>query len=331
VIDRSTFSRIWHPEAGHDRGKAPYFEGWYVKLVGADRKFRMAVIPGLFRSADGSEEAFVQVLDGDSGRSWYVPYPASEYRAATDRFGAVVGPNQFSASRITLAIDEPDLQLVGEVAITDPLDRWPVTLRSPGAMGWYAYAPAMECYHGVVSFRHGLSGELRFNRTAVDLAGGRGYIEQDWGQAFPAAYVWMHSNHFSNPDTSLLASAALIPWWRGKFRGLLIGLRHGDDFRRFATYTGAKTEHFSIDDEHVRLTVKDRKDYWLELVAERRGGALLHAPVRTEMHRRVEETLDARIHLAFGRGGELFMEDTGEVAGLEVHGDIPTLLGTADR
>ena len=331
MIDLSSLSRIWHPEAGHDRGKAPYFEGWYVKMVAADRQFRMAVIPGLFRSDDGSAEAFVQVLDGDSGKSWYVPYPATEYRAAKDRFGAVVGPNRFTATRISLGIDEQDLSLSGEVNITDPLDRWPVSVRSPGAMGWYAYAPAMECYHGVVSFRHGLSGVLNFNGKTVDLAGGRGYIEQDWGQAFPAAYVWMHSNHFSNPDLSLLASAALIPWWRGKFRGLLIGLRYGEDFHRFATYTGAKTEQFSIDDDHVRLTVRDRKGFWLRLVAERRGGALLHAPIRTQMHRRVEETLDARIHLEFGRGSESILEDTGEVAGLEVHGEIPTLLGTADR
>ena len=67
MIDRSTFSRIWHPEAGHDRGKSPYFEGWYVKLVGADRKFRMAVIPGLFRSADGTAEAMCRQLERIAG------------------------------------------------------------------------------------------------------------------------------------------------------------------------------------------------------------------------------------------------------------------------
>ena len=61
--------------------------------------------------------------------------------------------------------------------------------------------------------------------------------------------------------------------------------------------------------------------------AERRRGGLLHAPEPTQMHRRVEETLDARIHLRLADGvGQILLEDCGEVAGLEVHGDIDGLL-----
>ena len=324
-------SRIWHPEAGHDRGRTPYFEGWYVKLVSRDRRFRMAIIPGLFRSEEGKAEAFVQVLDGASGRSWYIPYPADEYRAATDRFGVQVGPNRFTARAADLDLSADGLRLQGGVHLTDELDRWPVTPRSPGAMGWYAYVPAMECYHGVASFGHGLAGSLNFDGVRVDLTGGRGYIEQDWGQAFPSGYVWMHSNHFDDPAISLMASTALIPWLRGTFRGLLIGLRTGSDFYRFATYSGARTDELHIDDEHVRLRVSDRSGRWLHLAAKRVGGALLHAPIRTEMHRRVEETLDATIRLQFGEGSETLLDQTGEVAGLEVHGDIPALVGTSDK
>jgi hypothetical protein len=45
------------------------------------------------------------------------------------------------------------------------------------------------------------------------------------------------------------------------------------------------------------------------------------------MHRRVEETLDARIHVTLtDRSGRIILADTGEVAGLEVHGDIDGLL-----
>jgi len=87
---------IQHPEAGHDKGHRPHFEGWYVKLVSADRSVRLAVIPGLFRGTDGGEEAFVQVLDGATGRSWYAAYPSSEYWAAPDRFTVQVGPNRFT-------------------------------------------------------------------------------------------------------------------------------------------------------------------------------------------------------------------------------------------
>ena len=49
-----------------------------------------------------------------------------------------------------------------------------------------------------------------------------------------------------------------------------------------------------IDDSHVRWSVSG-PDGVLELTAERVRGGLLHAPLRTAMHQRVEETLDARI------------------------------------
>lgn len=323
---------IMHPEAGHDKGHSPYFEGWYVKLVAADRSARLAVIPGLFRGADGAEEAFVQVLDGDTGNSWYVPYPRSDYWAAPDRLTIQVGPNRFTAAGVELDITAPDLTLRGRVEFASELRPWPVTRRAPGAMGWYAYMPFMECYHGVVSFGHELTGGLQMNGAAVDFTGGLGYLEQDWGQAFPAGYVWMHSNHFATPGVSLMASVALIPWLRGQFRGLLIGLDTPAGLQVFATYNGTKTQRLAVDDEHVYLDVRRRDGWQLSLRAERVDGALLHAPIRTEMHRRVEETLDARIHVTLiDPSGRTVLSDTGDVAGLEVHGEVDRLIETADK
>lgn len=60
-----------------------------------------------------------------------------------------------------------------------------MTVRSPGIMGWYAWVPTMECYHGVVSLDHAISGKLMIEDQAHDFNGGRGYIEKDWGKSFP--------------------------------------------------------------------------------------------------------------------------------------------------
>jgi len=77
----------------------------------------------------------------------------------------------------------------------------------------------------------------------------------------------------------------------------------------------------------VRWSLRAKTGATLEISAERRRGGLLHAPEPTQMHRRVEETLDARIHLRLAdRAGQILLEDCGEVAGLEVHGDIDGLL-----
>ena len=323
---------VRHPEAFHGHGRrGGYFEGWYVKSVSADRSQRWAVIPGVFRGSGpggAADEAFVQVLDGLTGRSWYHRYPTDEFEASDRRFEVRVGPNRFDTSGATL--DVP--QLRGRLTFATPLDPWPVTLRSPGIMGWYGLVPFMECFHGIVSFGHGLSGTVEVEGTPVSFDGGRGYIEKDWGQAFPAGYVWLASNHLeSHPDASLIASVAIIPWLRGSFRGFIAGLTHSGRLHRWTTYNGTRETHLAIDDDRVTWALRG-PDGTLELEAVRVRGGLLHAPLRTAMHERVEETLDSRVAVRHtDPRGRVLVDTTAECAGLEVFGDTERLLGLRAR
>ena len=155
------------------------------------------------------------------------------------------------------------------------------------------------------------------------------FLDPRGGAAFPAAYVWMQTNHFDTRDTCLTASVALIPWVHSEFRGHIVGLLHRGELHRFATYTGAVTTRLEVDDDAVRWHLRSKQGSVLELTADRPRGGLLHAPVRTEMHRRVEETLDATIHLRLlDPGGRVLLDDVGTCGGLEVHGDLPRLLAS---
>jgi hypothetical protein len=119
----------------------------------------------------------------------------------------------------------------------------------------------------------------------------------------------------------------MIPWVRSQFRGHIVGLLHRGELHRFATYTGARTTHLEIDDEAVHWHLRSKQGAVLELTADRPRGGLLHAPVRTEMHRRVEETLDATIHVRLlDAAGRVLLDDVGVAGGLEVHGDLDTLI-----
>jgi len=329
----ATVTSLLHPSGYHGGSRTKgHFEGWYVKLVSPDKEARLAVIPGVFLAEEdgGPHEAFVQVLDGATGKSWYLPYPVAEFSAAPDRFEVRVGPNTFSSEGVHLHL--PEAGLFGAVAFDSKLDGWPVNIASPGAMGPYAFVPFMECYHGVVSFGHRLSGNLTLAGQTWDMTGGKGYIEKDWGKSFPAGYLWMHSNHFQHPGTSIMASIALIPWLRGIFRGVLIGLKHQGRLYTFATYNRSRTKYIDVDDQRVRWTVVRGDKYRLDITAKRSSGALLHAPIRTEMHRRVEETLNATLQVKLtAPDGVVIMEDVGDVAGLEVHGYVSALLTTGDR
>ncbi len=312
-----------HPEGFHGRRRAhSFFEGWYVKLVNADLSERWAVIPGVFLDPRGEGEAFVQVLDGVSRRSWYLRAPLADFSAAEGRFDVRVAGCHFSPDGVELA---GDLPLRGKLRFTTPLQPWPVTLRAPGIMGWYAWVPFMECNHGLVSFNHGLQGSLLIEGRRVSFDAGAGYIEKDWGAAFPAAYVWAQSNHFSTPGTCVVASAALIPWLRSSFVGFIAGVWHEQRLHRFATYTGARLEQLDVSEERIALRLADRTHVF-ELTTERRRGGLLHAPVRTAMHRRVEESMDGELTVRLStRAGRVLFEDVGRAAGVEVHGELERL------
>ncbi|GAA1972934.1 hypothetical protein GCM10009777_01240 [Microbacterium pumilum] len=328
-----------HPEAFHGTGvRRGFFEGWYIKLVTADRAQRWAVIPGVFRGLAGDDgerdEAFVQVLDGLTGRSWYHRMPLEQFRASDRGFDVEVGTNRFTSEGAIL--DLP--QLRGSVDFTTALTPWPVTLREPGIMGWYGMVPFMECFHGIVSFGHGLAGSLDIEGHGTSFDGGRGYIEKDWGKAFPAGYVWMASNHIDastegvesageeQADASLIASVAIIPWLTGSFRGSIIGFRHSGRLHKWTTYNRSRETRLAIDDTHVRWSVTG-PDGVLDLDAERVRGGLLHAPLRTAMHQRVEETLDARVSFRHRDAeGRMLIEGVAECAGLEVFGDTERLL-----
>jgi len=303
--------------------KPPFFEGWYYKLVSADETYKVAIIPGVILGQDA--HAFVQVLDGVDGTTAYLRFPAADFLADDRHFSIEIGENRFNHSRLHLALDRPECQLSGEIQL-GPLNPWPVTLLSPGVMGWYAWVPYMECYHGVLSFSHSLQGTLTLNGQTMDFSGGRGYIEKDWGQSFPAAWVWLQSNHFGGVDACITASVAIIPWIGRAFRGFIVGLWLDGALHRFATYAGAKIESLQIFDDHVDWVLRNRQSR-LFLKACRVQGGLLRGPTRLDMGQRVLETLNATVQVRLETlQGTLLFEGVGAHTGLEVMGDLPRLM-----
>jgi tocopherol cyclase len=303
--------------------KPPFFEGWYYKLVSADESYKVAIIPGVILGRDA--HAFLQVLDGGNGDTAYLKFPFQDFRANKRRFAIKIGENQFDESHLYLALDDPQCHFTGEIHL-GPLNPWPVTLFSPGIMGWYAWVPRMECYHGVLSFSHSLLGTLTLNGKVMDFSGGHGYIEKDWGQAFPSAWVWFQSNHFTGVSACITASVAIIPWVGNAFRGFIVGFWLNGKLHRFATYSGARIKLLQIYDDHVDWVLQNRR-YRLFLTACRVQGGLLRGPTRLDMGKRVLETLNATVQVRLETlKGTLVFEGVGAHTGLEVMGDLPRLI-----
>lgn len=311
----------WNPDMYHGWGREKsYFEGWYFKIVDPAEQQVFAVIPGISKDADGTQHAFIQVLDGKKCKASYHYFAAAEFIPDERTFSLQLGDNTFSAN--TLELDLPELK--GKLSLQNQ-HPWPKMLGAPGIMGWYSFVPFMECYHGVVSLHHTLSGTMEVYGEKTDFNGGIGYVEKDWGTSFPRSWIWMQSNHFSGNDKiCLMASTAHIPWLGSYFIGYIVGFLWNGKLHRFATYTGAKMKA-ALNEKTVELSFKDNR-YRLEIVGEQAPGAKLVSPITGEMTGKVNESMQGVLHVRFFEKDKLVFEGSGRNAGLEIAGEVGELL-----
>jgi tocopherol cyclase len=327
----SDLRSLWTPGAYHGSGKKRnFFEGWYFKSVSADESRSLAVIPGISLPSDpAGAHAFVMVAEPGTDRPRVFRYPPSDFRAERSRFDVAIGPNRFSNDALELDLSDDAGSVKGRLSFSG-IRPWPVRAFSPGAMGWYAFVPTMECFHAVLSFDHRIGGAVAIDGAERDFTGGRGYLEKDWGVSMPASWIWLQSNHFEEEGVSLFGSIAKIPWRRRSFTGFIFGFLRRGRIHRLATYTGARITALSLDAERIRIAVEGRGRR-LEIEASRTEGVELPAPSFGDMTSKVRESLRSRLTVRFtsggpGSAGERTFAGTGRNAGLEFVGDIDELV-----
>ena len=318
------FRKIWNPHWFQgNRKKNNYFEGWYFKNVSADGEYCWSFIPGV--SLNGEDKhAFVQAINGKTGDTWYFRYPLESFSFSSTSFTIKIDQNTFSDRGLYLAIDQNGQTFKGKIEFKN-IVKYPATLQRPGIMGWYRYAPFMECYHGVVSLHHGITGSLNHNGTYLDFYDGTGYIEKDWGSSMPSAWIWIQTNHFNTANASFMLSVARIPWIGKTFTGFLGFFLHKNKVITFATYTGSRVVKLENKKNKVRIEIQGKK-HRLLLEGQNNSNGPLKAPMLGKMDRMIHESIDAEIDIKIiSLYGEILFEGTGKNAGLEMVGNLDML------
>jgi len=314
---------LFHPGEYHGWGrKRRYFEGWYYKVINRQEDRAYAFIPGIAMNETGEQHAFVQVLDGKKKLAEYHTFPPEAFRPSPGRLDIRIAGNRFTPDRLEL--DLPDIR--GKLEFSGRIP-WPVRWYSPGIMGPYAFVPFMECYHGILSMDHTISGELIMSGKSVDFTGGRGYMEKDWGHTFPSAYIWMQTNHFTFPGVSFKASVAKIPWLGSSFTGFIAGFYDGKRLYRFTTYNGTKLERCHANQETVELVLQNGK-VRLEIQASRDHATALASPVGGLMDGRISESMTSELELRLTdlKENKIIFRDKARNVALEVAGKIEEIL-----
>ena len=217
----------------------------------------------------------------------------------------------------------------GECVVTGavrygPWDPWPVTLFSPGIMGWYRFVPRMETYHGVLSMDHSLLGSITIDGER-DLLRPRARLRREGLGPFVSQLVDLGAvEQFRGRGTSVMVSVAKIPWMGGSFVGNIAGLLHDGALRRFATYTGARIKLVETGENEAHLVIADRREE-LELHLHGCETLILKAPVLGAMEGRDAEslggTIDVTLRAVRGGRAKVVFEGTGHQAGIEIMND----------
>lgn len=299
-----------------DLKKKNYFEGWYFKHVSEDVNHVWSFIPGVALNTD-DPHAFIQVINGITGETEYISYPLGKFSWEKNKLYLKVGNSIFTDKYIDLNIDTEKLNLSGHIEYRNII-KYPRGFFSPGIMGWYSFVPYMECKHGIVSVNHDLKGEITINGKTIDLYGGKGYIEKDWGTSFPEVWIWIQSNNFSIRETSFTFSIAKIPWLGRYFMGFISFLYLNGKFYLFSTYNNSVITGAAHDNSSVSLTLRN-KNFQLKIKVVKNSFAELRAPSSGDMSRRIKESIDSTVDLSlYDNRDKLIYNDSGKRAGLEV-------------
>lgn len=319
--------KLWQPEIfqGHYK-RENYFEGWYFKNVNNGGKDCISIIPGIsLTKSSNYNHCFIQVIDGIKGESWYIKYDIGEFFASNKRLEIRIGNSLFLKDRIFLDINDENLSLRGDLRFNKIME-YPKSLLTPGIMGWYSFLPFMECYHGVVSIDHEISGFLSLNSRGIDFNGGKGYIEKDWGRAFPSSWIWLQCNSFTHNEVSLMVSIAKIPWLNHSFVGFLAFLYYNKRLYCFNTYNGSKIEGIYHEAGNIKIKLNNKKST-LEILGCYKDGGDLKAPTINGMERMIKESINATIEIKLTEKGKgIIFSSFGTCGGLEICGNLQDLM-----
>lgn len=293
-----------------------YFEGWFYKIVSKDLNTIYSFIPGISKTDDEKAHCFIQIMDGISCKSYNIKYPLESFSYITNDT-IKIDNNIFSKNGIKLDIASGEISILGQL-LFDNLRDIKRNLIAPTAMGFFEYFNFLECKHEVLSMGHYIAGNLSINKIIIDFNEAKGYIEKDMGSSFPKSYVWVQCNHFNNESISLMCSVADVPFIYKSFKGFICILQIDSNEYRFASYNGSRIIAEDINEQGVRIILKNNRHY-LIIEAEIIKAAPLFSPKNAAMSSSIMESLKSNVSISlYDKNKKLIIKDKSCAAGLEI-------------
>jgi tocopherol cyclase len=290
-------------------------EGWFWRFTDRSSGRVVVALCGINEHADGDwATVAVAVHPGGAVRS-----AAADGAVASSQRFVVSVPGVLRADARSLEVELSDVRLAVEL---HDLFEWPLTL---GGGGVFSALPFLGQYWHPHVLGGRVTGEVTVGDETWTLDGADVYAEKNWGAGFPDRWWWGQAQGFVDRDIC-------VAFGGGRLRAGPVGadvtgcvLRLGDEVVRFSppfalvrTQVGAGT-----------WQVRARRRGW-RVAIDAQGGpqapAVLPVPIPRE-RRNVDrdlEHLGGRLRLRAWKRGSLVVDDTSELAGLEVGSTDPS-------
>ncbi len=223
--------------------------------------------------------------------------------------------------RIDASADELHIALGGlrlDLAFEDSFD-WPKGL---GGGGLFSALPFLNQYWHPYRLGGTATGRLELDGETWPLADATVYAERNWGKGFPDLWWWGQAHDFPGEDLSVVFTGGLLSLGPISHQVGGVVVRHGDQVIRI---TPPALVHSEITPDRWVITARSPR-YRIQLEGTGRGVAphVLPVPIPAE-RRNVDndfEHLAGRLRCIVHRRGELIVDATSELAGLEI-GSLP--------
>lgn len=267
----------------------------------------LAFIPGIAVDSAGRESGFIQIISDQS--SYQVNFLKKDIHFSKKHMGIRMGKNYFCQKGAVLSIHCPAVHCTGHLSYGN------FTPLHYDIMGPLRLLPFLECNHGIISLHHQVKGTIQLNNEEYHFSHANGYIEKDWGHSFPRSYFWIQGRVSSEKNSSIVASAAEIPFGRFSVMGCFgIVLLEGREYR-LASYLGAKV---------MRLTpnelILSQGDFLLSVTVLERNETPLLAPVCGSMNRTILENPICKSRVIFQHKGKLLLQKICDSSSFEYAG-----------
>lgn len=263
--------------------KKDYFEGWYLKLMVADKS--IAMIPSL-HFENGVRRGHLQwiVSDGNQQDSGSRSFASHQVTLQESPFVLKLGANEFKQDGFS--ISEDGLVLNGHFEEILPF--------GSNIMGPFAIFKNLPCIHGLQA----LSGKVSLSCQSSLFNGNflaDFYCEKDRGTTFPERYLWLHC-YFPERKASLFFSIALIPLGPIHFEGHIANWFDGESNHTFATYYRTKVKLWENSPDQFVIELKNG-DRELKIAVNQGALQELASPKDGAMADSVFESMDSQIEL----------------------------------